>query len=155
MLGKLIIAGTVGAVIGAAVVAAAAPEFNLKGGRFKPLTYAELTPEQKAYADKELAAGRNPTGGPFNIYLRSPEYAELSAPLSNYLRFKSPMPRKLKEIANMLTGRYWGGQSDEGAAYLRLHARAGIGPDNLEYRALFLSAGVELRLDPERWRDRG
>jgi 4-carboxymuconolactone decarboxylase len=110
MLGKLIIAGAVGAVIGAAVVAAAAPEFNLKGGRFKPLTYAELTPEQKAYADKELAAGRNPTGGPFNVYLRSPEYAELSAPLSNYLRFKSPMPRKLKEIATMLTARFWGGQ---------------------------------------------
>src|SRR5882757_10280688 len=110
MLGKLIIAGAVGAAIGAAVVAVAAPELNLKGGRFKPVSYAELTPEQKAYADKELAAGRSPTGGPFNIYLRSPEYAELSAPLSNYLRFKSPMPRKLKEIATMLTARFWGGQ---------------------------------------------
>src|SRR6267154_1811596 len=57
-----------------------------------------------------MAGGRNPTGGPFNIYLRSPEYAELSAPLSNYLRFKAPMPRKLKEIAVMLTARFWGGQ---------------------------------------------
>jgi 4-carboxymuconolactone decarboxylase len=110
MLGKLIIAGSVGAVIGAAVVAAAAPELNLKGGRFRPQSYAELNPTQKAYVDKELAGGRNPSGGPFNIYLRSPEYAELSAPLSNYLRFKSPMPRKLKEIATMLTARFWGGQ---------------------------------------------
>src|ERR1700704_6585633 len=110
MLGKLIIAGTVGALVGAAVVASAAPEFNLKGGRYKPLTYTELDATQKAYADKEIAAGRNPTGGPFNIYLRSPEYADLSAPLSNYLRFKAPMPRKLKEIATMLTARYWGGQ---------------------------------------------
>src|ERR1700704_4301239 len=110
MLGKLIIAGTVGAFVGDAVVASAAPEFNLKGGRFKPLAYAELDATQKAYADKEIAAGRNPTGGPFNIYLRSPEFAELSAPLSNYLRFKAPMPRKYKEIATMLTARYWGGQ---------------------------------------------
>jgi len=110
MLGKLIIAGAVGALVGAAVVAVAAPEFNLKGDRYKPLTYAELDATQKAYADKEIAAGRNPTGGPFNIYLRSPEYADLSAPLSNYLRFKAPMPRKLKEIAAMLTARYWGGQ---------------------------------------------
>ena len=110
MLGKLIIAGTVGALVGAAVVATAAPEFNLKGGRYKPLTYTELGATQKAYADKEIAAGRNPTGGPFNIYLRSPEFAELSAPLSNYLRFKAPMPRKYKEIATMLTARYWGGQ---------------------------------------------
>src|ERR1700686_5055742 len=79
MLAKLIIAGTVGALVGAAVVAAAAPELNLPGG-------------------------------PSNIYLRSPEMAELSRPLTEYLRFKSPMQRKLKEIAIMLTARFWGGQ---------------------------------------------
>ncbi len=110
MFAKLVIAGTVGAVIGAAVVATAAPEFNTRGNRFRPLSYSELTPDQKAYADRELAAGRKPDTGPFNIYLRSPEMAELSQPLSNYLRFKAPMPRKLKEIATMLTARYWGGQ---------------------------------------------
>jgi 4-carboxymuconolactone decarboxylase len=110
MIGKLIIAGTVGALVGAAVIASAAPNFNLRGNRFTPLTYEQLTPVQKAYADKELAGGRNPQGGPFNIYLRSPEFAELSAPLSNYLRFKAPMDRKLKEIATMLTARHWGGQ---------------------------------------------
>jgi 4-carboxymuconolactone decarboxylase len=111
MLGKLIIAGTVGALFGAAVVAAAAPELNLRGGRFKPPSYAELSPDQKAFVDKEIAAGRSPgAGGPFNIYLRSPEMAELSRPLADYLRFKSPMPRKLKEIATMLTARFWGGQ---------------------------------------------
>jgi 4-carboxymuconolactone decarboxylase len=110
MFGKLIAAGAVGALLGAAVVASAAPEFNLRGNRFKPLAYDALTPVQKAYADKEMAAGRKPTGGPFNIYLRSPEFADLSAPLSNYLRFKAPMDRKLKEIATMLTARYWGGQ---------------------------------------------
>ena len=110
MIGKLVIAGAAGALIGAAVVATAAPEFNTRGNRFRPLSYAELTPDQRAYADRELAAGRKPETGPFNIYLRSPEFAELSQPLSNYLRFKAPMPRKLKEIATMLTARYWGGQ---------------------------------------------
>ena len=110
MIGKLIIATTFGALVGAAVVATAAPEFNLKGNRFKPLAYEQLTPVQKAYVDKEIAAGRNLGGGPFNITLRSPEYAELQAPVTNYLRFKAPMDRKLKEIATMLTARYWGGQ---------------------------------------------
>jgi 4-carboxymuconolactone decarboxylase len=111
MLAKLVIAGAVGALIGAAVVATAAPELNLRGGRFKPPTYAELSPEQKVFVDKEIAAGRSPgAGGPFNIYLRSPEMAELSRPLTDYLRFKSPMQRKLKEIATMLTARFWGGQ---------------------------------------------
>jgi 4-carboxymuconolactone decarboxylase len=110
MLAKLMMAGVAGAAIGAAVVATAAPEFNTRGNRFKPLTYAELTPEQRAFADKELARGRKPETGPFNIYLRSPQMAELSQPYSDYLRFKAPMPRKLKEIATMLTARYWGGQ---------------------------------------------
>jgi len=111
MLAKLIIAGTVGALIGAAAVAAAAPELNLRGGRFKPPTYAELSPDQKAYVDREITAGRTPgPGGPSNINLRSPEMADLSRPLTEYLRFKSPMQRKLKEIAIMLTARFWGGQ---------------------------------------------
>jgi 4-carboxymuconolactone decarboxylase len=111
MLAKLIIAGTVGALVGAAAVAAAAPELNLRGGRFKPPTYAELAPDQKAYVDREIAAGRTPgPGGPSNINLRSPEMAELARPLTEYLRFKSPMQRKLKEIAIMLTARFWGGQ---------------------------------------------
>jgi 4-carboxymuconolactone decarboxylase len=110
MIGKLLLAGTVGGLIGAAVVATAAPEFNTRGNRFKPLAYTELTPEQRAFADKEIAGGRKPETGPFNIYLRSPEMAELSRPLGDYLRFKAPMPRKFKEIAIMLTSRYWGGQ---------------------------------------------
>jgi 4-carboxymuconolactone decarboxylase len=110
MFGKLALAGAIGAMIGAAVVATAAPEFNTRGNRFRPLAYDELTPEQKVYADKELAAGRKPEIGPFNIYLRSPQMAELSRPFVDYLRFKAPTPRKLKEIAIMLTARYWGGQ---------------------------------------------
>ena len=107
---KLLIAGLIGAVAGAAVVATAAPEFNTRGNRFKPLSYAELTPNQRAFADKEIAGGRKPETGPFNIYLRSPEMADLSRPLSDYLRFKAPAARKYKEIAIMLTSRYWGGQ---------------------------------------------
>jgi 4-carboxymuconolactone decarboxylase len=110
MIGKLLLAGIAGGLIGAVVVATAAPEFNTRGNRFKPLAYTELTPEQRAFADKEIAGGRKPETGPFNLYLRSPEMAELSRPLGDYLRFKAPMPRKFKEIAIMLTSRYWGGQ---------------------------------------------
>jgi 4-carboxymuconolactone decarboxylase len=111
MLAKLLAAGAVGVLIGAAAVAAAAPELSLRGGRFKPLTYAELNPDQKAYVDKEIAAGRTPgPNGPANINLRSPQMAELEGPLTEYLRFKAPMQRKLKEIAVLLTARFWGGQ---------------------------------------------
>ncbi len=49
----------------------------------------------------------------------------------------------------------WGIQADAAAAYFQLHGRFGIGSDNLDYRAIFLSGGFQLRLDPRRWRSRG
>ena len=45
----------------------------------------------------------------------------------------------------------WGIQSPEGAANLRLHVRFGLSPDNVDYRAVFLSFGLELRFDPRSW----
>ena len=59
MFAKLLTVGAAGALIGAAVVATAAPEFNTRGNRFKALTYAELTPDQRTFADREIAAGRS------------------------------------------------------------------------------------------------
>jgi hypothetical protein len=48
----------------------------------------------------------------------------------------------------------WGAQAREGAANIRLHGRFGVSPDNFDYRAIFLSGAVELRFDPDKWRDR-
>lgn len=98
-----------GALVGAQFIASAAPHFVLRGDRFRPLTYAELTPEQKAFADREIATGRKSFDGPTNIYLRATELVNASRPVNRYLRFKAPMEHKLKEIAILLTARFWGG----------------------------------------------
>ena len=113
MRGRLIAAAALfalGALAGAAVVATAAPDLMLRGGRFRPLTYAELNPEQKAYIDREIASGRKSFDGPTNIYLRSPEMANAGRSVQRYLRFEAPTEHKLKEIVIMLTARFWGGQ---------------------------------------------
>jgi len=108
---KLITTAAVAALVAVTAICVAAPEFHLRGGRFRPLNYAELNPPQKALADAALASGRGSLDGPLNIYLRSPEMAELAQPLNAYLRTKSTaIPAKLKEIATLLTARYWGGQ---------------------------------------------
>ena len=108
---KLIIAGALVALAAAAAAVTAAPDLRLRGGRFRPLAYAELNPPQKALADAAIAAGRTSFDGPFNIQLRSPEMTELSRGLDAYLRTKSTaIPEKLKEIGIMLTARFWGGQ---------------------------------------------
>ena len=86
---KLIIAGALVALAGAAASVWAAPELHLRGGRFRPLPYGELHPAQKVLADAALATGRTSFDGPLNISLRSPEMAELSRPLDAYLRTNS------------------------------------------------------------------
>jgi len=108
---NLIMAAALGALAGAVATVAAAPELHLRGGRFHPLTYAELDPAQKEIADAALATGRTSFEGPMNITLRSPEMSKLAGPLTTYLRFKSTaIPPNLKQIAIMLTARFWGGQ---------------------------------------------
>jgi 4-carboxymuconolactone decarboxylase len=108
---KLIIAGAVIALAGAVAAVTAAPDLHLRGGRFRPLAYAELNPAQKALADTAIAGGRTSFEGPFNIQLRSPEMTELSRGLDAYLRTKSTaIPERLKEIGIMVTARFWGGQ---------------------------------------------
>jgi len=108
---KLIMAGAAIALVAFAAGSLAAPEFQLRGGRFRPLDYAELDPAQKALADAALASGRTSLDGPLNIYLRSPEMAQLARPLEDYLRTASTaIPMPLKEIAILLTARFWGGQ---------------------------------------------
>jgi 4-carboxymuconolactone decarboxylase len=108
---NLVIAAVLGALAGAVATVMAAPDLHLRGGRFHPLAYAELDPAQRAIADAALATGRTSFDGPMNITLRSPEMAGLAAPLTAYLRFKSTaIPPNLKQIAIMLTARFWGGQ---------------------------------------------
>lgn len=48
----------------------------------------------------------------------------------------------------------WGGQDDETAGYVRLHARFGLAPSNVDFRAVFLSVGFEMRFDRQQWADR-
>ena len=108
----LIIGGlifTLGALAGAQFAATASPDFVLRGDRFRPLTYNELNSAQKAYADAEIKSGRKSFDGPTNIYLRATEMAKASRPLNRYLRSEAPMEHKLKEIAILLTARFWGG----------------------------------------------
>ena len=108
---KLIIAGALVALAAAVAAVTAAPDLHLRGGRFRPLAYAELDPAQKALADTAIAAGRTSFDGPFNIQLRSPEMSELSRGLDAYLRVKSTaIPERFKEIGIMVTARFWGGQ---------------------------------------------
>jgi len=106
-------------------------ELNLRGDRFKPLTYAELTPAQKTMVDHLFAGERGGMNGPFNVTLRSPEMGDLAQQLGAQLRFHSALTAKQRELAIILTGRDWTAQY-EWYAHARLALQAGIPKDAVD-----------------------
>jgi 4-carboxymuconolactone decarboxylase len=107
-------------------LALARPSISLRGDRFQPLTYEEMTPQQKTMIDHLLAGERGgSTEGPFNVFLRSPEMGDRAQQLGAQIRFHSSLPRKLQELAVLVTARYWGAQY-EWTANRRNAAQAGV-----------------------------
>lgn len=85
-------------------------DLGLRSSRFKPLTYDELTPEQKTMVGDLLPGQRGGLGGPFNVLLRSPEMGDLAQKLGAQLRLHSTLPGNLRELAVLITARYWNQQ---------------------------------------------
>jgi 4-carboxymuconolactone decarboxylase len=84
---------------------------KLRGDRFRGLSYAEMTPEQRVMLDHTVNSARAVTNttanGPFNVLLRSPEIGDLSQQLGNAIRFSSGLSGPLRELATLMAGRAW------------------------------------------------
>jgi len=83
---------------------------NLRGDRFKPLASEQLTPEQQTMVNDLLSGMRTSLNGPFNVLLRSPEMGNLSQKLGEYLRFRTAVPKRLNEMAILMTAKWWSSQ---------------------------------------------
>ena len=100
---------------------------RLRGDRFKPLSYDEMTPAQKTMLEHLLAGPRAGANGPFNVLLRSPEIGDLGQEFGASTRFKSSLPQKLYELAILVTARHWTSQY-EWQAHHRSALQAGLSP---------------------------
>src|ERR1700758_3013008 len=94
--------------------------------RFKELSPATMTPEQKKVADA-IQSGPRGAGlrGPFNALLRSPEICDLVQRVGAYVRYSSAIPPRLNEMAIIMAGRKWTAQY-EFYAHRRLALEAGV-----------------------------
>jgi 4-carboxymuconolactone decarboxylase len=105
---------------------------QLRGNRFKGLSYAEMTPAQRAMLDHTVNSARavtNTTGnGPFNVLLRSPLSGDVSQRLGNQTRFASGLSGKLRELATLMAGRAWSSRY-EWYAHARYAKDEGIAPE--------------------------
>lgn len=97
--------------IGAALAQTSAPpQLQLRGDRFKPIKWEEMTPAQKTMIEHLISGDRGTTTGPFNVLLRSPEMGDLAQKFGAEMRFHSSVPRKLNEFAILITARHWTAQ---------------------------------------------
>src|SRR5262249_22428202 len=85
-------------------------DIRLVGDRFKALQWDEMTPAQKTMMEHLVTGERRGAGGPFNVLLRSPEVGDLVQQFGAQMRFHSSLPRKLNEMAIIITARHWTAQ---------------------------------------------
>jgi len=94
--------------------------------RFKTLTEAEMTPEQRRLVQAIVSGPRKRmSGGPFQAFLRSPELGDIAQQFGAHVRFKSTLPDPLKEFAILVTARHWTAQY-EWQAHRKMGVEAGL-----------------------------
>ena len=101
---------------------------RLRGDRFSPLTWDEMTPPQRTMIEHLLSGPRGgSTEGPFNVQLRSPEMGDLGQQFGAATRFATTVPQRLYELAIIITARHWTAQF-EWTAHHRSALQARLSP---------------------------
>jgi 4-carboxymuconolactone decarboxylase len=80
---------------------------NMRGNRFKPLTWETLSPAQLKMVESVMAGKRGSMQGPYNVLLRSPELGNLAQQFGAHTRYNSSLPLALNELAILLVARFW------------------------------------------------
>ncbi|MCQ4160001.1 carboxymuconolactone decarboxylase family protein [Roseomonas sp. GC11] len=88
-------------------------------------TPAEMTPEQRRVHDAVVAGPRGQVIGPLRAVIHSPDLAERWSRLGEFLRFGTCLPKRLNELAILVTGRRWTSQI-EWWVHARAAAEAGL-----------------------------
>jgi 4-carboxymuconolactone decarboxylase len=93
--------------------------------RLAPLAAAALTEDQRQAA-AEFREGRGyAVHGPFAVMLRSPEVMLRAKAMGDYLRFRSVLPKRVSEMAILITAREWT-QQFEWTYHYRYAMEAGL-----------------------------
>ncbi|MGI4943397.1 MAG: carboxymuconolactone decarboxylase family protein [Janthinobacterium lividum] len=87
--------------------------------RIPLLDVAEMDPQQRALHDAVVSGPRGEMIGPLRAAIHSPELAGVWSALGEFLRFRTCLPKRLNELAIVVTGRRWTAQVE-----WWVHARA-------------------------------
>ena len=77
--------------------------------RFPDIPRDKMTAEQQQFAANIEKSPRNArvTNMPYKVYVRSPAFANVSAAMSEYLRWGTSLSRQQAELVILLAARYW------------------------------------------------
>jgi 4-carboxymuconolactone decarboxylase len=75
--------------------------------RLPELTHDAMTPEQRLVHDAIVAGPRGQVRGPLAVWLRRPDLAARAQALGEYCRYGSSLPKRLSELAILVTARQW------------------------------------------------
>jgi 4-carboxymuconolactone decarboxylase len=87
----------------------------------------QWTDEQKKVAAVIAAGPRGEVRGPFLALLRSPDLAHTVQQVGEYLRFRSPLDRRIAEMATLMAARHWT-QQYEWQSHYKHAMKAGLDP---------------------------
>ncbi len=99
--------------------------------RHLPVTPESMTDAQKAVHDAIAGGPRGHVRGPFPVLLHSPSIADHVQKLGAYIRFESKLPDRLRELAVLVTSRFWRAEF-EWFAHHKLAREAGISAAAIE-----------------------
>jgi 4-carboxymuconolactone decarboxylase len=106
-----------------------------RGDRLPPIPDDQLTAAQKKVVKAMLSGSRKAVRGPFIPLLRSPDLCDRTQKLGEYLRYRSVVPIKLRELAILATARHWQ-QTYEWQAHAKSATEAGLSEQVVDTLAL-------------------
>lgn len=98
--------------------------------RLPKLTPETMTPRQRELHDK-IVGKRGKVGGPYQVWLNSPELCERVESLGAYLRWESVLALKYRELSLLIAARFFDAQYSWNA-HADAAIKAGIRPDTLQ-----------------------
>ena len=99
--------------------------------RHLPIAPESMTEDQKKVHDAIASGPRGHVRGPFPVLLHSPSMADHVQKLGAYIRFESKLPDALRELAVLVTSRFWRAEF-EWFAHHNLAREAGVSSDAIE-----------------------
>jgi 4-carboxymuconolactone decarboxylase len=93
--------------------------------RVPELRQDSMTEAQRKVAQEIVSGPHGRIVGPYHAWLSSPELASRARNLSEHIRFKSSVPKRLQELGILITGRYWKAEF-EYYAHAKLAKQAGL-----------------------------